>query len=395
MGQGVSQPSESRADRVPPALEGRRLAWAVVELDAISHNLRAIRHRVGGSRRVLAVVKANAYGHGAVQVARRLESEGADLLGVAFPEEGVELRQAGIRAPILVLGASSAGQIALMVGASLTPTAYSIPFLDALLAAAPVGSPPLSFHLKVDTGMGRLGLMPSQLPHALASIAACGGRAVLEGVFTTLSCSDDPTDRRTADQVESFGSVIRAVRAAGHSPTWIHAANSGGVIDHPPAWLDTVRPGIMLYGIHPSAQSSRMDLRPALSWKTSIVLRKAVPAGTALGYSGAFVTSRPSIIGTSPVGYADGLSRRIAAQGHALVRGRPAPYAGRISMDHFMIDMTDILEASEGDEVVLLGSQCQASIKAEQLADWAGTIPYEILSRIGPRVPRLYAEKSV
>lgn len=370
---------------------GRRAAWALVDLEAISHNLRTILDHVGAGRRVIAVVKANAYGHGAVPVARRLESEGVGMLGVAFPEEGLELRQAGIRAPILVLGASSPDQIPSMLAASLTPTIYSMAFLEALLAsAAPAPSTPILFHLKVDTGMGRLGILPEQVQEALSRISARPGRVSLQGLFTTLSCSDDPADPHTRAQLETFGGILERTRAAGLPPAHVHAANSGGVIDHPLSWLDTVRPGIMLYGIHPSASSSRLDLRPALSWHASIVMLKTVPAGAPLGYGRSFVATRVSRIATVPVGYADGLSRSVASVGHALVRGSRAPYAGRISMDHAMLDVTDVDDAQEGDEVALLGRQGDKTISAEMMAGWAGTIAYEVLSRIGHRVLRLH-----
>lgn len=375
---------------------GRRAAWAQVDLEAISHNLLTIRRRIGGDRGVLAVVKANAYGHGAVSVARRLESDGVDMLGVAFPEEGIELRQAGIRTPILVLGGASPDQVPSMLGASLTPTVYSAPFLDALLAAAPPApSPPIKFHLKVDTGMGRLGLLPDQLPDALARIAANRDRVLLDGIFTTLSCSDKPADPHTRAQVEMFNMLVERTRSAGFAPSHVHAANSGGVIDHPPSWLGMVRPGVMLYGIHPSASSSRLDLQPALSWSASIVMLKTVPPGTPLGYARSFVTARESRIATVPVGYADGLSRSVSTGGHALVRGRRAPYAGRISMDHFTLDVTDIQDARDGDEVVLIGAQGAESVSADMMAGWTGTIAYEVLSRLGPRVPRLYTNHPV
>jgi len=355
MAQRVTEPSHRPAAWVRRALEGRHHAWAEVDLDAIAHNLRVVRRHIGGQRRVMAVVKANAYGHGAVPVARRLVAEGADLLAVAFPEEGLELRGAGIRAPVLVLGAASVDQIPAMAAASLTPTAYSLPFLDALLSATPAGAPPIGFHMKIDTGMGRLGLLPDQLPAALARIAA-RGRAALEGLFTTLSCSDDPADPHTPAQLEMFESAVSSARAAGCAPAWIHAANSGGVIDAPPSWLETVRPGIMLYGVHPSARCTRLDLRPALSLKTSIALVKRLPAGAPLGYGRSFVTARPSLIGTVPMGYADGLARLIAARGRALVHGVETPIAGRISMDHLMLDLTGIPDAAEEDEVVLIGA---------------------------------------
>jgi len=355
-----------------------------VSLDAITHNVRVIRRRIGEGRRVLAVIKANAYGHGAVEVGRRLESDGIDLFGVAFPEEGFQLRRAGIRVPILVMGAAAVDQLPGMIASALTPTAYSLSFLDAIVAASQRTADPVLFHLKVDTGMGRLGVLPEQLPAALARVAQTDGRALIDGVFTTLSSSDHSDDPHTAAQMGVFVSALARIREAGVRLSYTHAANSGGIIDHPPTWLDTVRPGIMLYGVRPSERSTRLDLRAALSFKGSLAFIKSVPSGTPIGYGRTFITARPSVIGTVPAGYADGLSRRISPDGHTLVRGRPAPYAGRISMDHFMVDLTDIPGASEGDEVVMIGAQEGASISARQVADWIGTIPYEVLCRIGP-----------
>ena len=365
-----------------------RPAWIEVDLDAIAHNARIIRQHVGAGRRMMAVVKANAYGHGAVAVAGRLESEGVELFGVATASEGLELKEAGIRQPIVVLGAAHPLEIPAMTAADLIPTVYSGRFLDTLLAVRGPGGAPPPFHLKVDTGMGRLGLLPEEIPGALSRIVSSGHGGALVGLFTTLSCADDPHDPHTAMQLSRFQMILEQIRAAGLCPVDVHAANSGGVIDHPPSWLGTVRPGIMLYGIHPSGMSTRMGLRSAMEVKARLALVKRVPAGTPIGYGRSFVSSRPSVIGTVGVGYADGLPRAIAQNGHALVRGARAPYTGRISMDHAMIDLTAITQAAEGDEVVLLGEQGSARVTAEDLAAWSGTIAYEIVARFGPRLAR-------
>lgn len=368
----------------------RRPAWIEVNLDAIAHNYRLVRARVGPGRRLLAVVKANAYGHGAVPVARRLEAEGADILGVAIPEEGLELRAAEISAPILVMGAADPGQIPAMIAAGLTPTAFSVSFLEAIIDAGHRAQRPILFHLKLDTGMGRLGLLPGDLPGALARLAASRGHAIMEGVFTTLSSSDDPRDPFTGSQLEVFASCLGAIRAAGQAPGFVHAANSGGIIDHMPSWLETVRPGIMLYGLYPSDHLTRLDLKPALAIRSRLVLVKRVPEGTPIGYGRSFICARPSVIGTVALGYADGLSRLVSTRGHALVRGRPAPYVGRISMDYSTVDLTDISGAAEGDDVVVLGRQGDGEISGDDLARWSQTISYEILSRLGPRLCRIH-----
>jgi alanine racemase len=371
------------------ALGGRGHAWAEVDLDVLAANLRALRTRVGASRRIIGMVKADAYGHGAVPVARRLEAEGVDMLGVALCEEGAALRAAGIRCPILVLGAADPAQLPLMSRDHLVPVAYSLPFLEAILREGARREHPLPFHLKIDTGMGRLGLLPSQLPAALERLAAGREHADMEGMLTHLACGDDPSDPHTAAQVERFAAALDQVRAAGWRPRLVHAANSGGVLHCPASWFDAVRPGLSLYGLDPSGAPAR-DLRPVLALKARVVLVKQVPAGSPLGYGHAFVTARPSVIGTVSAGYADGLARAVSPAGCVLVRGRRAPFAGRISMDHAMVDLTGIPDAAEGDEAVLIGAQGNDHIRAEELASWAGTISYEVLARIGPRVRRLF-----
>ncbi|HKY32060.1 MAG TPA: alanine racemase [Candidatus Polarisedimenticolia bacterium] len=371
---------------------GLRAAWVEVDLDRLAANVRCLRARAAG-RPLLAMVKADAYGHGAVEVSRRLAKEGVERLGVAIPEEGHALRAAGIALPILVLGAAEASQLRAMADAGLTPAAYSERFLQAILEEGRRLGRPLPFHLKIDTGMGRLGIQPARLGEALRLVAAAKGAGTLEGVFTHLSCSDDPSDPHTARQLALFEEALRAVREAGFTSVLAHAANSGGLLDFPGSLFDLARPGIALYGMRPSAASRDAGLRPLLSFKTRLVLVKELPAGQSIGYGREFVASRPSRIGTIAAGYADGISRMCWGRGHALVRGAAAPYAGRISMDHSMIDLTGVEPAEEGDEVVLIGEQGGAAVTADQFAAWSGTIAYEALCRIGPRVPRFHHQR--
>ena len=365
-------------------------AWAEIDLAALSANLGTIRRQVGAGRRIIAIVKADAYGHGSIRVARRLSAEGVEMLGVATPEEGVQLRRAGIRTPILVVGAIAPERIAEAAAEGLTIVAYSQAFLAALLEEGRRRGGPVPFHLKLDTGMGRLGLMPEELSAALRGLAAAPSR--LEGVLTTLSCADDPDDRHTAAQLRLFEDLLAEIRAAGLDPDFIHAANSGGILNNPASWHNAVRPGIILYGVPPSERPCTLDLRPVLSFKTRVMMVKRVPKGTPLGYGRSRVTERPSLIGTLGVGYADGLNRLLSDTGHALVNGRPAPYAGRISMDHAMVDLTGVGEVAPGDEVVLVGGRGGAAITAWDFSRWCGTIPYEILCRVGERVPRVEIE---
>jgi alanine racemase len=376
-------------------LHGRRQTWIEVDLDALAGNLAEVRRRMGGGRRVMAIVKADAYGHGAVPVARRLERERIDLFGVTSAEEGCELREAGIRPPIVVLGPADRSQVGTLISAGLTPVVYGLRFLDALLEESARRSRPIPFHLKVDTGMGRLGVTMQELPDAIDRIRSAGASTMMQGALTHLSCSDDPADPHTRQQLERFADALARMRQAGLDPPLIHAANSGGVLGDPESWLNTVRPGLALYGLHPSGAPAP-GLRPILSFKSRVMLVKRVPAGSPLGYGHAFVTRRESVIGTLPAGYADGVTRKVGSVGAALVRGMRAPYAGRISMDSCMVDLTDVPGAEEGDEAVLIGSQTgpggAQGITADQFAAWGGTVAYEVLTRLGIRVPRVHQE---
>lgn len=388
----ADHPSDPPLPRHRDALRGRRQTWIEVDLDALAWNLKAVAGHLSSRCRILAVVKADAYGHGAIPVCRRLEAEGVNALGVATTEEGLALREAGIATPILVLGPADRDQIAAMIEAALTPAISTPASLDAVIAEASQRDGRIPIHLKVDTGMGRLGLLPEQVPHALAALDRARDRVLLEGIFTHLACADDPEDPFTQTQIECFDGVLARVRDAGFKPQVVHAANSGAILHYPDAWFDTVRPGILLYGAHPSPRSRRLDLKPVLSFRSRLVQVKELPSGSSVGYSRAFVTRRPGPIGIVPAGYADGLSRALADTGGALVAGHLVPYAGRISMDYATLDLASVPDAREGDEVVLLGRQLEQTISADSFASWAGTIPYEALCGIGPRVPRLYLQ---
>jgi alanine racemase len=335
-------------------------------------------------------VKADAYGHGAVPVARRLERESIDQLGVALVEEGLELRRAGIGIPIVVLGASMPAQISAMVEGSLTPTVYSMSTFSAILEASRRLSRPIPFHLKIDTGMGRLGLLPHELGEALDRIAALP-RPTLGGALTTLAGSDQEESPRTAEQLRLFSSALEEMRRRGLKPQHTHIANSGGILNHPPTWLDMVRPGILLYGLRPAEAPPLGDLRPALSLRARILQIKSLPSGSPIGYGGSFVTARDSRVAIIAAGYDDGLNRLLHDAGEVLVRGRRARFAGRISMDFSAVDVTDVPGAAEGDEVTIIGSQGEEAITAWDVARQCRTIPYEILCGIGARVARVYS----
>lgn len=371
-----------------PLLDPYRPTWAEIDLLALSANLRAIRHRVG-TLPILAVVKANAYGHGAAGVARALERDGVESLGVALPEEGIELRRAGVSAPILVLGGFTPAQAEAVLQHRLVPAIYRPDQVETLSRAAAGRGVQAAVHLKVDTGMGRLGVPPEEVP-AFASLLARAPSIRVTGAFSHLAVADDPADPFTRRQIDLFQGSLEAARERGLRPEDIHLANSAAILDHPPAWLSLVRPGLVLYGYPPSAKVTPLEVRPILSLKTRIIYIKDVAAGTSLGYGRTFVAARPTRVASLALGYDDGLPRLASNRGHVLLRGRPAPIVGRISMDLTTVDATDIPGATLGDEVTVIGGSGAERIGADRIAAWAETIPWEILCGIGSRVPRVF-----
>ena len=369
-------------------LDAYRPTWAEVDLDALAANLAAARRRVG-DRRVLAVVKADAYGHGAVDVARALEQEGVETFGVAIPEEGIELRRAGIRAPILVLGGFAPPQADRLLDDGLVPAIFRQDQVESLGSAAARRGVRAAAHLKIDTGMGRLGVPVADVPAFLAVVA--GTPSVrLSGAFSHLAVADEPGDPFTARQIRLFEEAIGMVRAAGLPADDLHLANSAAILEHPPAWLTLVRPGLLLYGYAPSPKVTGTALRPVLTLRTRIIYIKDVPPGASLGYGRTFVARRATRVASLAIGYDDGLPRLVSNRGHVLVRGRRAPIVGRVSMDLTTIDVTDIPGAALGDEVIVLGGSGEDAVGADRLAAWAETISWEVLCGIGARVPRVY-----
>ncbi len=371
---------------------------AVVDLAAIAQNYRLAVSIAG--RPAIGVVKADAYGHGAVPVARTLVDAGCPLLAVALVEEGLELREAGIASPILVLGGAYGDAYDTIVRQRLTPLVFTIEHVRSLAAAARRAGARAPAHLKLDTGMGRIGALPPELP-ALVDALRAAPEIDLEGVCTHFASADLEPRTTTERQVQAFAQTGEALRRAGLAPRLYHLANSAGTLEYPAARQDLTRPGIMLYGylpFDPSHQSATVreaarQLRLALTWRTGITHVKRVDAGTPISYGGRWIAQRPSLIATLPVGYADGYSRRLSGRpgfgcAEVLVRGRRAPVAGTVCMDMMMADVTDVPGVAVGDEVVLLGEQGDARIDAEELATRAGTISYEILCGVAKRVPR-------
>lgn len=362
---------------------------AEVDLSAIRANVRAVRERVGPNVRVIPAVKANAYGHGAVEVSRACLRAGANMLGVANVDEALELRAAGIDAPVLILGCSMPDSAGDIVSANADSTVCELSFGLALSDAALRRGAVAGVHVKIDTGMGRIGIPPHEAVEFVASISALPGLA-LRGVFTHFPCSDEPDRTFTLGQIESFRRVLSSLQSLKGLAPLAHASNSGGILAYPEADFDAVRPGIMIYGCYPSQEVVRtIPVQEALTLRTRIVFLKRCPAGAGVSYGRTCTLKRPSIVATLPVGYADGYSRRLSNVGEVAVRGCRAPVIGRVCMDQTMIDVTDVPGVCLGDEVVLYGGGVDY-LNVSEIAAAIGTIPYEVLCAIGPRVPRVY-----
>ena len=359
----------------------------LVDLDAITHNLGAIRKRVGVP--VMGIVKAEAYGHGLVPVARHLQAQGVDQLGVAFLEEGIALREAGITLPILVLGGIFGPQAADLIAHDLEVTVSSLDKLRQVEAAAGSLGRKAIVHLKVDTGMERIGVH-SYSCAALIEAAVASQWCTIKGIYSHLACSDDPSSPMTALQVERFAEACAHFERLGAPMPLRHLANSGGVLHFPETWLDMVRPGIVLYGVLPDPASQRsMDLRPALSLVSQVVYFKVVRAGNPVSYGATWAPAADTRVVTVPIGYGDGWPRALSSRGQVLVRGHRYPVVGRICMDQFMVDI-GCDSAWNEDEVVLVGTSGAETITVEDVALAAGTIGYEILTGLNGRIPRAY-----
>ena len=374
---------------VDTAVRGFRPAWVTVDLDAIRDNVRGL-VALAAPAGVLATVKADAYGHGAVPVARAALDAGATWLGVAFVEEGVELREAGIDAPILLLSEPPPAAAATVVAHRLTPFVYTEAGIDALAAAAAEAGTPLAVHLKVDTGMHRVGCAPTAAVGLATRIA--GHPALrLEGLATHLAVADEVGHAYTDAQLDAFDVVVGAVTEAVGRPPVVHAANSAGALAHPRARFDLVRVGITMYGIAPAPEvADAVALRPALSLHARVSFVKRLAAGERVSYGLRYELAQPARVATVPVGYADGVPRGLGAvSGVVLVGGRRCPIAGTVTMDQLLVDVGDD-DVRVDDDVVLLGTQGDETIGAQEWADRLDTIPYEVVTRLGGRLPRRY-----
>jgi alanine racemase len=376
-----------------------RPTWAEVSLGRLRQNFRAVQQHIGTGVQICAIVKADAYGHGAVECARALEQEGARWFGVTSLDEAIPLRDAGIRGRILLMTGFWRGEEEEIVRLGLTPTVWETGQIELFeRAATAVGVAKHPIHLKVDTGMGRLGVAPEDLPR-ICSVLKLSPRLTIEGLSTHLASSEVLDAPSVESQLTSFDEVRDFLRNQGFNPLLIHAANTSAVISRPESWNTMVRPGIALYGYYlpferagreVSGSGLRLAVKPALTWKTRILSLRDMRANQALGYGGIYVTKAPARIAVLPVGYADGLNRRLSSQGRVIVREHYAPIVGRISMDLTLADVTGLPGVSVGDEVVLLGATDGLSVDAREHASLAETVPYEILCGISKRVPRRY-----
>lgn len=363
------------------------LTWAEIDLDAIAHNVQAIRQFVGPTVEIIAVVKANAYGHGAVPVARAVLEAGATRLAVHRVQEGVELREAGLTAPILLLGYLPPSGVPLLAEHRLTP-ALTDRETAALLAAQPGG--PFPVHIKVDTGMSRYGLMPDEVLPFVRYLATLPNLQ-LEGLFSHFATADAADPAPMLAQWATFKALLAALEAAGFHFPVRHICHGPALTRLPEAHLEAVRPGILLYGLQPSGEwRCPLPLRPALTLKSTVVRVQSLAVGSAIGYGRTYVVREPMVAALVPIGYGDGYHRLLSNRGAVLIHGQRAPLCGRVSMDQIVVDVTGIPGVQVGDEVVVVGRQGDGEITAEEVGRWAETINYEVTTALLPRVARAY-----
>jgi alanine racemase len=369
-----------------------RPVWAEIDLRAIAHNLQAMKQVTSPATEIMAVVKANAYGHGILEVSRVALTNGAKWLGVAILDEALLLRQHEIKAPILVLGYTGIEQAETVVRAGVTQAVYTFSQAKALSAAAVKLGLLAVIHLKIDTGMGRLGFLPSAATLATIEKIADLPGLVIGGIFTHFAAADAPDKTYTREQFRQFQALIQELEWKGIKPPLKHAANSAAFLDLPETHLDLVRLGIVLYGLYPSPEVRQdlLCLQPAMTVKARVSFVKELPAGWNVSYGRTYTTAGPTAIATIPMGYADGYSRLFSNRGEVLIRGIRVPVVGRVCMDQFMVDVSAQFPVVLGDEVVIFGRQNGSVLTVEELAAKIGTINYELICMISERVPRIY-----
>jgi alanine racemase len=366
------------------------LTYVEVDLDAIAHNVRVIKNHIGPAVVLIAVVKANAYGHGAVEVAQTALAHGAARLAVARVSEGIALRDAGITAPILVMNYARRHEVDAGIAHDLTLSVTEWPTAERAALQAQARGTTARVHVKVDTGMGRFGLLPDELVPFVRRLHTLPGLAV-EGIFSHLAVADLADKSYSWQQFHTFERVLADLEAAGFRVPLRHIANSAATLDLPALHLDAVRVGIALYGLHPSDEvEPAVSLRPALALKSRVARVRTLPAGSSISYGRTYITPRAMPVALVPVGYGDGYHRLLSNRGAVLINGQRAPIVGRVCMDQFVVDVSDAGPVAVDDEVVLIGCQGEACIRAEEVARWADTINYEVTTSLLPRAPRVY-----
>ncbi len=364
------------------------ITWIEVNLNAIVHNLKAIKSMVGAETKILAIVKADAYGHGDVKVSQSLEQNGVDMLGVAFPEEGIELRKNKIDVPILILNPVLSEQIENVIKYSLRVTVCNLDIANEISIIAKKYQRNIRTHVEIDTGMGGAGVCPDKALSFVKALLLIENLEI-EGVFTHFNSSEEKDKSFTYEQNNKFKEVLKQLEDENINIPLIHAANSAAILDIPDSYFNMVRPGLILYGIFPSNHVSRnIDLKQAMSFKTRIINLKQLSPGSVIGYGRTFELLRQTTVATIPVGYKDGLNRCFSSLGEALVNDKRVPIIGRICMDRCFIDVTNIPDVEIGSKVILLGTYGGETISIESAADLIGTIPYEVVCNVGTKTPK-------
>jgi alanine racemase len=366
------------------------VTWAEIDLDAIAFNIQAFRRHISPDVEVIAVVKANAYGHGAVPVALAALEAGATRLAVHRLQEGIQLRQSGIDAPILIMGYTPVSGVDLILNWKLTPSLITLEFASSLSIRAQVMGINAPVHVKVDTGMGRYGLLPGEVVEFMRSLHRLPNIDV-EGMFTHFATADASNPVHTLAQLDRFNQVVSLLEQEGLRPALLHAANSAATMQFPQAHFQAVRIGIAVYGLLPSLEwPPPFEIRPALQLKSLVCRVRELPAGSAIGYGRTFIAQRPTRVALVPVGYGDGYHRILSNKGVVLVGGRRCPVLGRVSMDQIVVDVSQVPHVKQDDEVVLIGIQGEQRLSAEEVAELAGTLNYEVTTSLLPRVTRVY-----
>lgn len=370
-----------------------RPTWVEIDLNALRHNLLAIKKWIGPQIKILGIVKADAYGHGDYEVSRVLLNNGVEMLGIAILEEGIQLRDKGIKAPLLLLGGIFEEQIDTVIQYGLTPTIYDLKLAEILSKRAYYFNTIMKVHVYVDTGMGSIGVKHNKAVE-FVKFAKNLKNLCIEGIYTHCSSSDEKDSAFTNLQIKRFRDVLDALDASKACIPLRHMANSGAILGYPEAYFNMVRPGLSLYGLYPSEDVSRdIGIRPVMSFKTRVIHIKDMKSGDVVGYGRTYRITKPTRVATLPLGYDDGYNRLLSNQGEVIIRSKKASIIGRVCMDQCFVDVTNIKDVSVGDEVVLYGSQAQETIPIESIAKQLNTIPYEVTCSISKRVPRIYINK--